>query len=222
VLITVGILGLLASLDPLRPVVFVLVLRTEKGPRNGVGFFIGWALALAVLFTVAVFAFGAGASGRASSSQKTGLSIAEITLAVVLLALALRRRRQPRSNGEAAHHSTPAPVLHQIERLTPRRSSVLGVLIQPRSLTIAAAAVVARQQAGFGSAAAGLGVFAIFSTGALVGLFTYVVRRPDHADRWLAGIAERLEQAGPILITIACGLGGVYLLADGIYHLASG
>ena len=50
VLISVILLGILASLDPLRPVVFVLVLRTRR--INALAFLVGWAVALSLLFVV--------------------------------------------------------------------------------------------------------------------------------------------------------------------------
>ena len=170
-LISVGLLGLLASLDPIRPVVFVLVLRTERARLNAIGFLVGWAVALAVLFAAGFFAFDAGASGRPSSAQKTWLSLVEIVVAVFLLALALRRWR---SDDNLVHRNTPDVIVRQLDRLTPRRSSLLGVLIQPRTLTIAAALVVARDRTSFADATAGLAVFGVLSTGAY--LLVYAMR----------------------------------------------
>jgi hypothetical protein len=220
VLITVGLLGLLASLDPLRPAVFVMVLRTDRGRINAIGFLVGWAFALAVLFTAGFVAFNAGAADRPSSVERNWLSILELVLAVVLLVVALRRGTRRKSIGTGSH--TPAPIQRQLERLTPRRSSFLGVLIQPRSMTIAAAVIVARDRSGFASAAAALGVFALFSTGALLGLFTYFVRRPDHANRSLASLTERIERLGPTVVTVVCALAGCYLLVDAIRGLIAG
>ncbi len=219
-LITVGLLGLLASLDPLRPAIFVLVLRTEQGRLNAIGFLVGWAAALAVLFVAAFVAFDAGATGRDSSNQTTWLSVVELILAVVLMAVTVRRWRS--RHDASAPHPPPAPILRQLERLTPRRSGILGVLIQPRTLTVAAAIVVARDRVGLPDAAIGLAVFAIFSTGALLGLLTYVVRRPNGADSWLAEVTNRLEQSGPVLFTLACALAGVFLLGDALRGLAAG
>src|SRR6188472_4109598 len=122
-LISVALLGLLASLDPLRPAVFVMVLRTTRARINAIGFLIGWSLALAGLFSAGFFVFDGGSS-RPTSGQKTWLSIAELVLGVVLVLLAGRRWR--RRNDTSPHHGTPARVVREIERLTPRRSSFLG------------------------------------------------------------------------------------------------
>ena len=79
--------------------------------------------------------------------------------------------------------------------------------------------VVARDRSGYADAFAGFAIFALLSTGALLGLFTYFVRRPDGADNWLASIGERIERAGPMLFTAGCAFGGAYLLVDGIRRL---
>ena len=73
-LITVGALGLLSSLDPLRPVVFLLLLRTDRARLNAIGFLVGWAIATAALFTVGFVAFDAGTlqfRGAGLSAQLT-------------------------------------------------------------------------------------------------------------------------------------------------------
>jgi hypothetical protein len=219
VLITVGLLGLLATLDPLRPVVFLLVLRTERARANGIYFLVGWALALAVLFTTGYLAFNARGSGRSSSAQKTWLSALEVLLAVSLLVMAIRRWLQ--RNKVAARPATPKAVLRQLEHLDPKRASLLGVLIQPRSLTIAAAVVVARDRSSLISYLGGLGIFALLSTVPLIGLFTHYVRRPDIAKSQYGSLAARIEQAGPTILTVVCALGGGYLLVDGIGGLIS-
>ena len=54
---------------------------------------------------------------------------------------------------------------------------------------------------------------------ALIGLFTFFVRRPDRADSWLADVAERIEAAGPMIFTLACGFGGLYLRLCGLLRL---
>ena len=92
-LISIGVLGLVSSLDPLRPMDFVMLLRTERARLNAIGFLVGWAIATAVLFGVGLALFNHGASGRPSSTDKIWLSRGEFVLAVVLLAVALRRWR---------------------------------------------------------------------------------------------------------------------------------
>jgi hypothetical protein len=214
VLISVVVLGFLALLDPLRPVVFVLVLRANR--INATAFLVGWAVALSALF-IAVFLLAAGdGSGPTSAGQRTWASAAEAVLGSVLLILAARRWQR---RGTATHLVTPAAVLRRLNRLDPRRAGFMGVLIQPRTITIAAALVVARDQSGPVSFLIGFALFAVVSTSMLLGIFGYHLWRPQDAERRLSGLVAVLEGYGPLLITALCAVGGGYLLVDGLLGL---
>ena len=89
-------------------------------------------------------------------------------------------------------------------------------------MTIAAAIVVTCDRAGLADAAAALVIFCAPLDGCTPQSFTYVVRRPDRADSWLTEVTSRIEQSGPMLLTLACALGSVFLLADGIRGLIAG
>ena len=217
-LISVFLIGLLASLDPLRPALFVLVLRTDRARVNAIAFFVGWALSLVVLFALAFVAFGgAGESGRANSAQRLWVSVLELLLGAVMWVLAGRRWR--RRNAPDAHHSTPAALLRRLEGLTPRGAGIMGVLIQPRTLTFAAALIVARDHSGLLSYATGLSVFALVSTGVLLGIFIYYIRRPQSARSKLSALLARVEGAGPTLTAVLFGLAGTVLLGYGLRGL---
>jgi hypothetical protein len=60
VLISVIVLGFVASLDPLRPMVFLLVLRAQF--VNTMAFLAGWTLALSVLFGIVFLTFAGDTS----------------------------------------------------------------------------------------------------------------------------------------------------------------
>ena len=59
-LISVVVLGVLASLNPLRPAVFVLVLRTQF--VNAIALLAGWAVALSLLFIIVYVALAGDVS----------------------------------------------------------------------------------------------------------------------------------------------------------------
>ena len=213
-LISVVVLGILALLDPLRPVVFVLVLRVNR--INATAFLLGWAVALSALF-LAVFLLAAGnGSGPASSGQRIWASAAEVALGTVLLIVAARRWQR---RGTTAHLVTPAAVLRRLNRLDPRRAGFMGALVQPRTITVAAALVVARERSGPISFLVGFALFAVVSTSTLLGILGYHIWRPQEAERHLSGLVAVLEEYGPLLITALCAAGGGYLLVDGLLGL---
>ncbi len=217
VIITVAILGLLAALDPIRPVVFVLVLRTEGALVNAVALLIGWAVSLTVLFLIGFAISDAGDAASPRSRHPTRASVLELVLGVILLLVAARQWRK--RNDEDVHLATPQAILRRLDGLTPRRAGIVGMLLQPRSLTIAAALVIARDHSSFASSVIGFGVFALLSTAGLLGILAYKVRNPDEARIRLTSLVTRLEQSGPLLFTGLMAFGGVYLLIDAIRSL---
>ena len=91
-LISVIALGILASLDPLRPVVFVLVLRTQL--VNAIAFLAGWTLALSLLFVVVLVTFAGEISTGADHRHRTAASVVEIAVGATLLIVAASRWRR--------------------------------------------------------------------------------------------------------------------------------
>ena len=65
----------------------------------------------------------------------------------------------------------------------------------------------------------GFAVFAIVSTAALLGILSYDVWRPQSARLRLTDVVSTLERQGPMIFTVVCGAGGVYLVADGVREL---
>lgn len=214
-LISVIVLGVLALLDPLRPVVFVLVLRSNR--LNATALLIGWAVALSALFATVFVLASAGSWAPATSAERAWAAAAEATLGAVLVILALRRWR--RRGEEAAQDITPAAVLRRLDGLDRRKAGLMGVLIQPRAITVAAALVVARDRAGPVSLFVAFAVFALVSTSTLLGILGYHIWRPEEAERRLSDFVGRLEAYGPLLITALGAVAGGYLLVDGLLAL---
>ena len=217
-LITVALLGLLATLDPIRPVVFVLVLRTDQALVNAVALLIGWTVSLTVLFLVGFLLSGAGVSADTSSHGSTRASAVELVIAVVLLVLAARQWRK--RNDEASHLATPQAILRRLDGLNPRNAGLVGMLLQPRTLTIAAALVIARDHSSLASLVVGFGLFAILSTAGLLGILAYYRWYPENARIRLTTLITRLEESAPTVFAGLLAFGGVYLLIDSIRGLA--
>ena len=211
---TVALLGVLAALDPIRPVVFVLVLRTEGAIVNAIALLIGWAVSLTVLFLIGFAISDAGNQAGRSSRHPTRTSVLELLVGMTLLVIAARQWR--RRNDSAAHLATPQAILRRLDGMTPRSAGFVGMLLQPRTLTIAAALVIARDHSSFASLIIGFGVFALLSTAGLLGILAYNVRRPEEARLRLTDFVTRLEQLGPLLFTGLMAFGGAYLLIDGV------
>ena len=194
---------------------FVLVLRTQL--VNAIAFLAGWTLALSLLFVIVFVTFaGDIPTGR---QQRTAASVVELAIGLTLLVVAARRWH--RRHDERTGGGYPRAVQRRLDSLDVRRSAVIGVLIQPRSLTVAAAVVIARDRSGTLSLLIGFAVFAVVSTAALLGILVYDIWRPERARLRMTGVVSALERRGPMIFTVLCGAGGGSLVVDGLRALVS-
>jgi hypothetical protein len=215
VLISVIVLGFVASLDPLRPVVFLLVLRTQF--VNAIAFLAGWTLALSVLFGIVVLLFAGDTSTGPGTRQRTAASVVELAVGGALIIVAARRWRG--RHDESVRRGYPKAVRRRLDDVDVRRSAVVGVLIQPRALTTAAAVVVARDRSGALSLLIGFVVYACVSTAALLGILIYDIWRPESARLRFTDAVSALEWHGPMIFTVLSAAGGSYLVVDGLRDL---
>ena len=78
--ITIVLLGLLASLSPATIVVFILLLATTRAKVNAAAFLIGWSVSLVVVFSVS-YVVG-GTHGAQHGGGRIVIEIIEILLGV--------------------------------------------------------------------------------------------------------------------------------------------
>jgi small neutral amino acid transporter SnatA (MarC family) len=88
-LISIALLGLLASVSPSTIVVFILLLTTARAYLNAAAFLIGWGVSLIIVFAVSYAVGGARATQQGSGS--TAVEVIEILLGVALAVLAARQ-----------------------------------------------------------------------------------------------------------------------------------
>ena len=210
--ISVAVLGLLASVSPSTIIVFILLLATTRAAVNAVAFMIGWGVSLTIVFAVSYAVGGARATQHGNGS--TTVKAVEILLGAVLVFAAARqwrRRNQPR---------TPSRVTRKfsahLKELHPWEAAVAGVFEQPWTLTAAAAVVLVRHHSAFLIVVFAFLVFALLSTATVGLIFLYFARRPGEANAHLSELKERLSHAGPAIFAIASAAVGVFLIFNGV------
>lgn len=214
-MITIVLLGLLASLSPATIVVFILLLATTRARANAAAFLIGWTISLVVVFTISY------SLGEARATQhgtgRVAVDIVEIVLGVLLLATGGRRwkaRNEPRSASSMTRALTA-----RLQKLNPWEAAIVGVLKQPWVLTAAAAMVVIRDHAAFVVVLIAFLLFTVVSTATIALTYLYYNRRPGDAEAHLQVLRDRMVQAGPAIMAAVCLAVGLYLIADGILGL---
>jgi len=215
--ITILLLGLLASLSPATIVVFLLLLATTRAKVNAAAFLIGWTVSLVIVFSVS-YVIG-GSHDAQHGGGRTAVEIIEILLGVGLIFAAGRQwksRNQPRTPSGVTRNLTA-----RLQRLNPWQAAIVGVLKQPWALTAAAAVVVIRDHVAWEIAVIAFLVFTAVST-ATVGLtFLYFARRPGEAQDHLEALRDRVVRAGPTIAVVVYLMVGLYLIADGVRGLAN-
>ena len=210
--ITIGLLGLLASVSPSTIVVFILLLATARARVNAAAFLIGWSVSLIIVFAVSYAVGGARATQHGSGS--TAVEVIEILLGIALAFAAARqwsRRNQPRTaSGVTKKFSAHLKELH------PWEAATVGVLEQPWTLTAAAAVILVRHHSAFLIVVFAFVAFALLSTATVGLIFLYFARRPGEAEAHLSDLKDRLAHAGPAMFAIVSAAVGVFLIIDGV------
>src|SRR3974390_2389593 len=87
------LIGLGMALYPVALTIFILLVASRKGRRNGAGFIFGWLGTLAVIAAVTISATGNTPPSNGTSPAIVIL-VAKIVLGVLLLAIAARQGRR--------------------------------------------------------------------------------------------------------------------------------
>ena len=98
-LISVGLLGLLASVSPSTIVVFILLLATARARLNAAAFLIGWSVSLIIVFA-ATYALGGDRATQHGSGSTAVASSRSCSVSPSPLS--------PRANGDAGTGPRPA------------------------------------------------------------------------------------------------------------------
>jgi hypothetical protein len=214
--ITLALLGLLASMSPSTIVVFILLLATTRARVNAAAFLIGWSLSLTIVFA-ASYAIG-GTRTVQHGSGSTAVDVIEILLGVALAFAAARQwrhRDRPKTSSGVTKKFTA-----RLKQLNPWEAATVGVLEQPWTLTAAAAVVLVRHHSAFLVVVFAFVAFALLSTATIGLIFVYFARRPGQAEAHLSDLRDRLVRAGPAIFAIVSVAVGVFLIIDGVTGIA--
>ena len=210
--ITIALLGLLASVSPSTIVVFILLLATTRARVNAAAFLIGWSVSLIIVFTVSYAVGGIRATQHGSGS--TAVEVIEVLLGAALAVAAARqwrRRDRPRTGSGVAKKFTA-----RLKQLNPWEAATVGVLEQPWTLTAAAAVVLLRHHSAFLIVVFAFLAFALLSTATVGLIFLYYARRPGEAEAHVSDLKDRLVRTGPAVFAIVSAAVGVFLIIDGV------
>lgn len=236
---TLLVLVITAAVSPFSLIAFSLVLATDRGPKNGVWFILGWIVTVFAICGVSVAIGGAADASSNSTSGDVTLGI-QIALGAVLLMLWARRKLRNRlgvpdplaldvadtaqAEAAAAAPDKPEPAWRRrIATMKAPGAFVMGGATQTWPVMIAGGAEIAH--------ASGLSVsqqlllslgFALATTAGIVILEVLAWRNPASAPERLRTIEVYVSTHRDTVVTWIMLFGGIWLLGRGIYGVVTG
>jgi hypothetical protein len=215
------VLAATAAASPFSLVAFGLVLASNRGPRNGVAFILGWITT--VLLIGVVTALVGGSTDINSNNTPGAWTLAlELALGVVLIVAWTRRRFRPRPAREAkATVAKPEPGWQRrIDSMGYVGAFVLGGAVQTWPVMIAAAAEVVRaDHLNSWEKFLSMAVFAILTTTGIAILEFLAIREPGSAARRLDRMRNYIDGHRDAVVNWAYLLGGLWLAIRGLIGL---
>jgi hypothetical protein len=217
------VLAATAAASPFSLVAFGLVLATNRGPRNGFAFILGW-ITTVMLIGVATALIGGSTTVTSSNTPGAWTLALELALGVVLLVVWARRRFRPRpevpDDVPKAEVAKPIPGWQRrIDSMGYVGAFVLGGAVQTWPVMIAAGAEIVRTDLNAWESFLAMFGFALLSTAGIVILEVLAVRQPGSAAARLDRMRTYIDQHRDSVINWAYLIGGLWLAFRGLIGL---
>lgn len=198
------------AVSPLPVLAVVLMLLSDRGTPNALGFLAGWAFGLvAVLSATAALGLGSGGTDTPTwAAIEVGLGV----FLLLLAAVAWSRRPRPGQVRE------PPRWLEIVERMSPPQALGLGVLlvlinVKDLALTVTAGADLTDAGLEGAQAAAAVAVFAAIGSLSVALPIVIAAVADGGAHRALGGFRAWLERYGEIAVAVTLLVLGIGLIA---------
>jgi threonine/homoserine/homoserine lactone efflux protein len=214
------ILVLTAAASPFSLVAFGLVLATDRGPRNGFAFILGWITTVTLIGIVTAIV-GGSISITSSNTPGAWTLALEIALGLLLIILWVRRRFRPKPKPEVVEIKPQPAWQKKIDGMGYVGAFILGGAVQTWPVMIAAAAEIVRTDlSGWETFLLMLG-FAVATTAGIVTLEVLAIRTPGSAAVRLDRMRTYIDNHRDSVINWAFLVGGLWLAIRGAIALIS-
>ncbi len=211
------LIGLAITLEPIPLTAFILVLASRGGVKKGAAFIFGWLVSLAIVVAVTVLLTGNNPPRTKTAPSVAGLIVKTI-IGAVLLVIALRRYRklgQPKPPKKTPKWQTG------IDNMSPWFAMALGPLTQPWGLVAAGVAVIVQAKLESWQSYLALFLFCVIATAAYLAMEIYAGFRPDETQAFLGRTRTWIDTHTDQVIIIVSLVLGFWLVGDSIYLIVS-
>jgi len=216
-LLTLFLIGLAVTLDPLPLTAFLVVLPSKGGLRKGAAFVFGWLVSLAIVVTITVLATGNNPPKPSTAPSLAALAV-KIALGAVLVVIAVRRIR---ARGRPKPPKKPPKWQEHVDNMSPWFAMVLAPTLQPWVMISAGAATVVEAKLSSWESFLALFLFCVLGTASYLIMELYTVFRPDRSRQFLAGIQTWTDTHTDQVIIVGSLVLGLWLIANSIYLIVS-
>jgi threonine/homoserine/homoserine lactone efflux protein len=207
------LIGLAISLEPIPLTAFILVLASRNGLRKGAAFIAGWLLSLAVVIALTLLVTGNNPP-RSDTAPSIAALLVKLVIGLVLVgigALKWRRIGRPKPPKKTPKWQTG------IDNMSPLFAAVLGILVQPWGLIAAGVAVIVEAKLASWQDYLALILFCLVSTASYLSIEIYAWRRPERSQAFLAGMRTWIDtHTDQAIIIVSIGL-GLWLIGQSVY-----
>ena len=215
--LTLLLIGLAITLEPIPLTAFILILASKRGVRKGAAFIFGWLLSLA-----AVVAFTLLVTDNKPPQPSTAPSLAALAVKILIGAVLVfyawrkwRRMGQPKPPKKTPKWQTG------IDSMSAWYAIGLAPLTQPWGLVAAGVATITEAKLSSWESSLALIGFCIVATGAYLVMEIYVGFWPDKGGRVLGSLRAWLDTHTDQVIIIVSLVIGLWLVGDSAYLIAT-
>jgi len=207
------LIGLAVTLDPLPLTAFMIVLPSERGVRKGAAFVFGWLVSLAAVVTITVLATGNNPPKPSTAPSLAALAV-KIAIGVVLVVIAVRHIR---ARGRPKPPKKPPKWQEHVDSMSPWFALALAPTLQPWALIAAGAATVVEAKLSSWQSFLALFLYCVLASASYLAMDIYAVARPAHSQAFLARSRNWIDAHLDQVIIVGSLIIGLWLIGDSIY-----
>jgi threonine/homoserine/homoserine lactone efflux protein len=216
-ILSLVLIGLAISLEPIPLTAFILVLASNNGVKKGAAFIFGWLASLAIVIAVTVLITGNQPPKNNTAPSIAALAV-KIIIGAVLVVIGWRRWRtmgQPKPPKKTPKWQTG------IDNMSPWFAMALGPLTQPWGLVAAGVAVIVDAKLASWQDYLALFLFCVIATLTYLVMEIYAGFRPVQTQAFLAKTRTWIDTHTDQVIVIVSLVLGFWLVGSSIYLIVT-
>jgi threonine/homoserine/homoserine lactone efflux protein len=216
-LLTLFLIGLAVSLDPLPLTAFLVVLPSRRGTVKGAAYVFGWLVSLAIVVAITVSATGNNPPKPSTAPSLAALAV-KIALGAVLVLIAVRRIR---ASGQPRPPKKPPKWQEHVDNMSPWFALGLAPALQPWVLIGAGAATVVAAKLSTWESFLALFLYCVLGSSSYLAMEIYAIFRPDQSQALLARARAWIDAHTDQAIIAGSLILGLWLMGNSIYLIVS-